>query len=433
VILGRSFKAQILLLAGVISFVEGLAPASVAALPASGLPAARGEDNRPATAPRLVWKAQGAHQTKAAVEVVGADPAAVRALARPQMTIDRWNSILLVRVVPTTGSKAPDQPPVWGSYRIIDEIIRFEPRFPLEPGMKYKAEFDPERLDAVARALTPSGGIAIGQPRSTNKLFAEYSSPKKPSQSTTQVAEIYPSRDLLPENLLHFYIYFSAPMSRGDAYRRITLLDEGTGKIVDSPFLELDEELWSPVGTRFTLVFDPGRIKRGLKPREEVGPVLEAGRSYSLVIDRQWVDASGNMLKTAFRKTFRVGPPDETSPDPKTWTVHSPGAGSREPVEVRFPEPLDRALLDRLIWVENAEAKVVAGQVSLGAAETRWRFTPASPWREGAYRLVVGTELEDLAGNSVAQPFEVDVTGPISSRVTTKTIELPFRIGLVSR
>ena len=94
---------------------------------------------------------------------------------------------------------------------------------------------------------------------------------------------------------------------------------------------------------------------------------------------------------------------------------------------------MDRALLDRLIWVEHADATVVPGQVSLGAAETIWRFTPASPWREGDYRLVVGTELEDVAGNSVARPFEVDVTGPISGRVTTKTVALPFRIGPVRR
>jgi hypothetical protein len=433
VILGRSLKALILLKAGVISLALEFAPASAAAPPASGVTGSQGEDNRPATGPRLLWKTRGRHQAKAAVEVVGADPAAVQALAGSGMTVERWNSILHVRVVPTTASKTPDQPPVWGSYRVADEIIRFEPRFPLEPGMMYSAEFDPVRLYAVARELTRSGAIAIGEPRSANRLVAEYSSPKKPAQAITQVAEIYPSCDLLPENLLHFYIYFSAPMSRGGAYRHLTLLDEGTGKIVDAPFLELDEELWSPDGTRFTLVFDPGRIKRGLKPREEVGPVLEAGRSYSLVIDRQWLDASGDLLKTTYRKTFRVGPPDDISPDPKTWDVHSPGAGSREPVEVVFPEPLDRALLDRLIWVENAEAIVVAGQVSLGAGETRWRFAPASPWRKGAYRLVVGTELEDLAGNSVARPFEVDVAGPISSRVTTKTIELPFRIGLLSR
>ena len=299
--------------------------------------------------------------------------------------------------------------------------------------MSYEAEFDPVRLQDVARELTPPGEIVLGQPRSTTKLIARYSPHKKPAQSTTYVAGIYPSSDLLPENLLRFYIFFSAPMSRGEAYRRITLLDQATGKIVDAPFLELDEELWSPDGTRFTLVFDPGRIKRGLKPREEVGPVLEAGKSYSLVLNRQWIDASGCSLKSGFRKAFRVGPPDETTPDPKTWTLHSPGTGSRDSLEVRFPEPLDRALLDRLIWIENAEAKVVAGQISLAAAETSWRFTPASPWREGSYRLVVGTELEDLAGNSVAQPFEVDGAGPISRRVTTKTAELPFRIGPAAR
>ena len=108
-------------------------------------------------------------------------------------------------------------------------------------------------------------------------------------------------------------------------------------------------------------------------------------------------------------------------------TIDAPRAGTRDPLVVRFPESLDRALLERLIWVENAESKVVAGQVSAGTAETSWRFTPANPWRQGAYRLVIGTELEDLAGNSVAQPFEVDVAGPISRRVTSKTVALPFR------
>ena len=145
-------------------------------------------------------------------------------------------------------------------------------------------------------------------------------------------------------------------MSRGEAYRRIRLLD-AAGKPVDDPFLELDEELWSPDGTRFTLLFDPGRIKRGLKPREEVGPVLEAGKSYYLVIDRDWLDADGKPLKAGFRKTFRVGPPDETSPDPKTWSVRPPAPETRDPLEVRFPEPLDRALLDRLIAVRDGADK----------------------------------------------------------------------------
>jgi hypothetical protein len=429
----RWLNALIFLIPGVNPFVEGFASARASAPRASAQTAARAGDDRPAIAPRLVWKTQGVHQAKAAVEVAGIDPATLRAVARAEMTIDRWHSILVVRVVPADATRTSDQPPLWGSYRVSDNLLRFEPRFPLEPGISYKAQFDPVRLHDVARAMTPSGGLAVGQPPSTARLIAHYSPPKKPARATTQVTAIYPSGDLLPENLLRFTIFFSAPMSQGEAYRRITLHDDARGKIVDAPFLELDEELWSPDGTRFTLVFDPGRIKRGLKPREEVGPVLEEGRSYALVIDRQWVDGSGNLLKTGFRKAFRVGPPDDTSPDPKTWTVQSPGAASRDALEVRFPEALNRALLDRLIWVENADAKVVAGQVSVDAAETRWRFTPASPWQKGGYRLVVETELEDLAGNNVAQPFEVDTTGPISTRVTTKTVELPFRIGPLTR
>src|SRR5262249_37612013 len=159
---------------------------------------------------------------------------------------------------------------------------------------------------------------------------------------------------------LRFYIHFSAPMSRGEAYRHIRLLDS-SGRPIEDPFLELGEELWSTDGRRFTLLFDPGRIKRGLKPREEVGPVLMAGRSYGLLVDPGWLDANGSPLKPGPRKASRTVPADETSPDPKTWTVRPPAAETRGPLEVHFPEPLDRALLDRLIAVRDASDQPVAG------------------------------------------------------------------------
>ena len=176
-------------------------------------------------------------------------------------------------------------------------------------------------------------------------------------------------------------------------------------------------------------MFDPGRVKRGLRPREELGPVLKAGQSYVLAVDTDWPDAAGNRLATGFRKSFRVREPDLSSPDPKTWTIRSPPGKLTRCAEVRFPEPLDRALLPRLISVHDADARLVAGEVSLGEAETLWRFTPVDPWQAGNHCLVIGTELEDIAGNSVARPFEVDAAGPISGRVTTQTVELPFWIG----
>ena len=125
-------------------------------------------------------------------------------------------------------------------------------------------------------------------------------------------------------------------MSRGEAYQRITLIDGSTGKRVDAPFLELDEELWSPDGTRFTLIFDPGRIKRGLRPREEVG------RSWRRESRIPWLlivvgPTPRKSAQSALRKAFRVGPPDESSPDPKGWRINAPPAGSRQPLIVRFP------------------------------------------------------------------------------------------------
>ncbi|MFI5460861.1 MAG: Ig-like domain-containing protein [Isosphaerales bacterium] len=416
-----------LLAFGALSLAEGCAPAGTGA-PAAGIPVSRTAGEPVPSATTLTWQTRTADGTRAAVAVAGADPSALPALRMPAMTRDRWTSFLSVRVMSENKPGSADYPPVLGSYRLEGDIIRFEPRFPLEPGVRYRAEFDPVRLHALAQTLSPRSGLEETKHSSTTRLVAEFSPPKKAAQSTTEVAEVYPTSTTLPENLLRFYLHFSAPMSRGEAYRRIRLLD-ARGIPVDSPFLELDEELWSHDGKRFTLLFDPGRIKRGLRPREEAGPILEAGKSYSLVIDRDWPDAMGNPLKAEFRRSFKVGLPDGTSPDPEAWKVDSPRANTQDPLLVRFPEPLDRALLDRLIAVQSSAGEDVPGRITVAGGETIWRFTPTHPWRAGDYLLVIGTDLEDLAGNSVARPFEVDLAGPISQRVATEKMTLPFRIG----
>lgn len=89
-------------------------------------------------------------------------------------------------------------------------------------------------------------------------------------------------------------------MTRGEAWKRIRLLD-AKGEAVPLAFLEIDQELWDRDTTRLTILFDPGRIKRGVLPLEEVGPALQSGRSYTLVVDRNWQDAQGQPLLTEFR------------------------------------------------------------------------------------------------------------------------------------
>lgn len=308
--------------------------------------------------------------------------------------------------VRVAGADIKNQPAVVGEYKITADTLRFEPQFPLAPGVRYRVVFHPE---------------------SGKDVRAEFELPKPKAGPPTVVTQVYPSSDVLPENQLKFYIQFSAPMSRGEAYKRIQLLDE-KGKPVEFPFLELGEELWEPKGTRFTLFFDPGRIKRGLKPREEVGPALEENKSYTLVIDSKWTDAAGQPLKQAFRKKFRVVAPDDKTPDPKEWKIAAPRAGGKTALTVRFPEPLDHGLLGRLLWVIDPAGKRVPGQIALGDHEKLWQFTPEQVWRAGAYKLVIDTTLEDLAGNSVGQPFEVDLFKPIDKKITSATVTRTIEI-----
>jgi hypothetical protein len=97
------------------------------------------------------------------------------------------------------------------------------------------------------------------------QVTADLVVPKPKREPTTVITQVNPTADRLPENTLRWYVHFSAPMTRGGAYRHVKLLCGETE--VSYPFLELDEELWSADGKRFTLLFDPGRVKRGLKPR----------------------------------------------------------------------------------------------------------------------------------------------------------------------
>lgn len=298
-------------------------------------------------------------------------------------------------------------PALNGEVTLSDGKLRFTPRFPLEQGVRYRSIFHPV-----------AGGSAVA---------TEWDIAKEPVIGTA-LLEIYPSAEKLPENQLKFYLHFSAPMSRGEAYRHIHLI-AGDGKEVEAPFLELGEELWDPTMTRFTLLCDPGRVKRGLKPREEVGPVLEEGKVYSLVIDSAWRDANGNPMASGGGRGIDTVAPDDTPVDPQTWKVEPPASGSRDPLVVRFGESLDHAMLERVIAIKPVEGEKLEGTIEITEHETTWAFTPTKPWAAGRYQMVVATTLEDLAGNSIGRAFEVDEERPIEKQLTAEFVTVDFEIG----
>lgn len=312
-----------------------------------------------------------------------------------------WGTVLSVYA----GSR--DAPPMLGAYRVENGSLVFQPRFPISPGML---------VTAVLKLPDGTQHTAI------------YRTPRADAAPRTRVDHIYPSSHVLPSNQLKFYVHFSAPMQRGSAWDHIRLLGED-GRPVDLPFLEIDQELWDRDLRRLTILFDPGRIKRGVLPLEEVGAALEEGRSYTLVVSRDWPDANGLPLVEEYRKVFRVGPAVRSPIEPAHWRLGAPPrAGRSDSLVLDFDRPMDYALLKRLLTVEGPEGPV-AGQVATDRNEMRWIFVPAEPWKTGQYRVVVDTALEDVAGNRIGREFDVDVFDRVTRRVERETIELPFRIG----
>ena len=244
-----------------------------------------------------------------------------------------------------------------------------------------------------------------------------------------RVEHVFPSGDVLPSNQLRLYIYFSAPMSRGEAARHIHVLDSEGKELAGSRGLFLPgEELWDPAFQRLTMTFDPGRIKRGLTSNESIGPPLTEGKRYTLVIDADWPDARGVPMAAGFRKAFRGGPAQRVPPDPKRWNITAPKAGSRAPLVIDFPTPMNYPLLQRMISVSGRGSGMIYGAVATARQESEWRFAPEKPWAAGNYRIVVDTRLEDLAGNHIGEPFDIDVFNKVTEHIDTTTVSLPFSV-----
>ena len=317
---------------------------------------------------------------RATIDVVDLPADQLRALEGERS--DAWTAILHVSV-------GADQAPMVGDYAVTDGRLRFTPMFPLDPGREYQVRY-----------LAP-GGMAPAP------LIASVALPARDATPVTVVTQVFPTADEISENQLRLYVHFSAPMGSKGGLDYIRLLDETGAEVVD-PFLPLDAEFFNDDRTRYTVFFDPGRQKRGIAPIADMGRSLTEGKAYTLVIDTEWRDGNGLPLKQPFRRTFRVGPPDEQPIDPKAWTIAAPRAGTTEPLIVTFREPLDHGLLLRALGVLAPGGTSLPGDVVIGPNELTWVFTPRAPWQTGQHNLVAFASLEDLAGNRIGRPFEVD-------------------------
>lgn len=374
----------------------------VAALTGSLVVAAACSRSAPSSSEiRLITPPDGG---SAYVDVTGVGEDALDRLDDAQLTPEQWSAVLRIGV-------SADAPAMLGTYTVTDDAVRFTPAFPFDPGREYHVRFDPARVPGAGpgEAMVAT----VGRP-------AEHTTP------STLVTRVYPSGDVVPENLLRMYVEFSAPMGRRSGIEHLKVLNVA-GEEIPGAILPLDYEFWSPDHRRFTIFFDPGRVKDGILPNRELGRPLTPGGSMTLVVSREWRDEHGLPLKEDFRRTFRVTTPDTRPLETASWRIQPPSAGSRTSVVVTFPEPLDHGLLMRALGVTR-DNTAVEGDILVSDEETRWTFTPRAPWRAGEYQLLALDILEDLAGNQIGRAFEVDNFDTVDKSPNPQTIRIPFTV-----
>lgn len=275
--------------------------------------------------------------------------------------------------------------PLFGKYLVRDGMLVFIPSQPFSPGKTYRAI----RIDTK------------------DKDFTQFKLPLSKPQDAVKVLKVYPTTDRVPANLLKFTIVFSGPMRQSKTIFDSIELVGPEGKSVDDPWRRT--ELWNDNDTRLTLWFHPGRVKLGVNLREQLGPPLEPGKTYTLRISGELLDASGNKLAQGLEKKIIAEDEVRKRLDVNQWKITSPGMQSKAALIIAFPCVIDPYLFAREVTVLGPTGKIITGKGLMGLNEKSWQFVPDEPWQAGEYIIRIGSEVADLAGNTISRPFEVNL------------------------
>ncbi len=233
----------------------------------------------------------------------------------------------------------------------------------------------------------------------------------------------------IPANHLKFYLHFARPMERGDVFRHLRLVEiDREGKEVTEvpePFREI--ELWDETFTRMTLWLHPGRQKPGVNLNVDIGPILEAGKHYRLEISSEWKSESGDIaFPDGVSYRFVASPADNECPDPETWKVSSEAGATM--IRLLTDESLDVFSTVKRITLQAKGEPGKALATRVFAQPGSLLFQPKQPLPAGDYKFVIDPKLEDLAGNSIARPFNLDLEKHPDFEGRTELVVIPFSV-----
>ncbi len=307
---------------------------------------------------------------------------------------------------------------ITGTYSVGEAEVSFTPRFPWAGDVQYEAAFD------LAQLAKNYNEVYL-PPSSSNLLTLEFTLTSS-NKITPGVVAIYPSADELPENQLKFHIAFNTPMTHGDVYKCVKLVNSN-GVEVDKAFLIVDQEFWDQEMKMVTLLLDPGRIKRGLKANLQMGAPLKKGETYRLVVNPGWKNIDGVATTSACAKKFSCVEADRKALTISEWKIINPTIESGDLI-IDCGENLNYILAIDAVRVSDERNNIIDGDIFVSAKESVIVFRPKQRWFNGNYTVQVNPLLEDLAGNNLNRLFDEDThasasKSPVTSR--TFTVNIP--------
>ena len=362
--------------------------------------------NHAAAAEPAIRVVNGEQGRPVAFEAVGLSADRIDALKKLPADDERWGALLSVRVFDT--KEKSESPPMLGKHSIEGATVRFTPRYPLRPGLRYRVTL-------------------VAQESGSRPMTRDVTVSEEANGKVAEISHVFPTAAVLPENQLKFYLHFSAPMARGESYEHLQLL-KADGQPVDLPFLEIGEELWDGSGRPVHVADRPGPNQAGRQTARGPGAGPRGGTRVH-AHDRRGVEGCGRAAaRERFPQAIQSFPPDPNGDRPGRVEGDTASSRNERSVHGSLSCPLDRGLLERTLTIFDPSGDRVSGRIAISDEERLWQFHPETAWKSGKYHLAVDTALEDLAGNQIGRPFEVDRTEQITKTLQPETVQIPFVI-----
>ncbi|MEP1035638.1 hypothetical protein [Ekhidna sp.] len=310
----------------------------------------------------------------------------VALIQRQNFTFEEWSSFYHVKT-------NPNGPAVLGSYKIVDNHLAFSPKFLPDSKVQYIITFSYPKL-----------AVLLSSQLSEQAVYSDIVSFVPPKTTRPEITSVIPNLEIVPANLLRFYVYFSAPMGLENPYDFITI-EDSNGKVLVDPFVIVPEGLWNIDRTRLTLLLHPGRIKQGVGPNMTEGDILRAGNDYTLKINSIWKGASGEPLKESFSRAINATNPLRKAINVNLWALKAEQKQIGI-LTIVTDHPLDQPLAKRMLYIVNKEGKILPSQVEFTSPEEvkiLWR-----PDGSKELELHIDHRLEDVCGNTPLYAFDLE-------------------------